>query len=1094
MKVISIINTGVVLLFLAAGGMTAALAQTPSTGMIAGTVTDQSGAVVPGATIAITDRATGGTRTVDSDAAGNYNARLLSPGTYSVKIEKAGFRTVQVDDVVVRVTESTIVNGVLQVGALASEVVTVTSEAPLVKTTSATKGEVIDETEIRQLPLPTRNFQQLLTLSPGAVAGLSNNTELGRGDVNISVNGQRTTSNNVIVNGVEVNSPGTNSTPNLSVPAPDAIQEFIVQTSQYDASAGRNSGGNVAAVTKSGTNDFHGNAFEFLRNRVLNANDFFLNGQGRPRPILTRNQFGGTLGGPIVRNKVFFFVSYQGTRERNGASLTNSLTFPNMPAGLTDDRSTTALTSLANAYGLPAVHPVSLSLLQAKLPNGQYAIPSAGAKAALPATLVPTPLSAVSRFREDQFTTNVDYDLTSRNRVAGRFFFSNAPQYQALFSFVGSNPFQLPGYGGNITFHNRVLSLSDTHVFSARAVNQIRFGYSRIYGPSSPEEPFTNAQFGIRNPLASRFPGLATIQVLGLFSLGSTALADQKSVTQTYTVTDNFSYNFGRHSVTMGAEVRHYMVDFFFNFFSRGQINFNSFLDFLSGTTAFGLLGNGVPDRGMRVWDINAFVQEDLRLTNQLTLNMGFRFENNGGITEIRGRLSQFDRGVFFKSKLPCTVGSPCQPPNGLSILSKDESLNPDAFNFAPRFGFAYSPFKQRKAVIRGGFGVYFDRFSTRIANLQIFNYPLDIAGLALGGPYFSNPFPDLSGVSFPINPVVIPSPVPLYIAGIPLPAFPTPISGVYVDPNFTAPYSYSYSLGTQWEPVKGWVVEANYVGTKGTKLINVYTLNQGAGPTAPYTASGFSNNKVLNGFQSAETTASSYYDSLQASLRGRLKALQLLGSYTFSKSIDDASGAPTNELAALPGDQQNRKSQRGLSDFDRTHRLVANFVYDLAKLYSGSSRLADGLANHWQFSGIVTLQSGTPFSVISTSGSATFNRADLLRTDMGKKTGSVKDRLNAYFDPAAYAATFIATTPFGTSGRNILRGPGQANVDFSIIKMIPVSEKNQFEFRAEFFNMFNTVNFANPNNNATVPGTLARITATSTGPRVVQFALKYSF
>ncbi|MBI3670511.1 MAG: TonB-dependent receptor [Acidobacteria bacterium] len=1035
-------------------------AQTATTGQIVGAVKDPSGAVVVGAKVALTSAA-GVARDTDTDDRGEYRFALLPPGSYKLTVNASGFQPVALESVIVRITETTSLDVSLTVAA-AQQTVTVTAESSLVQTTSPTTGRVIAESQIRQLPLPTRNFQQLLTLSTGTVSSLSNNTELGRGDVTIFVNGQRGTSNNVIVNGTEVNSPGTNSTPNVSVPSPDTIQQFIVQTSLYDATQGRNAGGNVAAITKSGSNEFHGNLYEFFRNEVLNANDFFLNAVGRPRPVL-------------------------------------KLTTLNIPAILPNDRSDVSLDAMATACGV-TLSPISRALLKASLPNGEFAIPSPASTLPSPVCtaartdVVTTPISTVSKFRENQFNINLDHDVFTNNKFSGKFFSSNTPQSQAMFTFVGSNPFQAPGFGGDITFRNRVLTLADTHIFSPRLINEFRFGFSRIKGFSSPQEPFTNAQFGINNPLAAKFPGMATIQVLGLFSVGSTTLADQKSVVETWSWSDVVSYTRGRHFLRFGGDLRRYEVDFFFNFFSRGQVNFNSFRDFLAGNIAFGLLGNGIRDRGMRVVDASWFVQDDYKVNDRLTINAGFRVGFNGGISEIRGRLANFDPDVFAQNTLPCTIAAPCNPPNGFNIVGKDDTLNPNDWNFAPRLGFAWKPYAGKNFVWRGGFGMYFDRFSTRIANLQIFNYPFDIVGLGLGS--LANPFPNLATTSFPIDPAVIPSPVPFSFAGVPLPTLRTPISGLYVNKNFRVPYVYHYNLGFQWEPWSNWMVEIGYVGSKGTKLINVLTLNQGTSPaTAPYTASGFSNNKVLNGFQMAETTAVSHYDSLQASLTKRLsRGLQLLASYTYSKSIDDTSGAPTNELAALPGDQQSRAAQRGVSDFDRAQRFVLSGTYDLPKFYGGDSRWVKSLTNDWQLSTILTVQSGAPFSVVCTSGSALFNRADVMVGVSAEKSGSVHDRLGGYFNTAAFAPTCTNTAPFGTSGRNILRGPNQHNVDFGIIKFVPVTERWNLEFRTEFFNLFNTVNFANPNNNVLVPATVSRITSTSKGPRVIQFALKLGF
>lgn len=1094
-------------------GAVSIFAQAGATGQIVGTIVDQAGAGVATASVTLTNVATSEVRQTVTNELGDYVFPLVTPGRYKLEVSAAGFKSVVIENVDVRITQTTRVDVTLLATA-PTEVVTVTAEPPLVQETTSQMGRVIDERSIRQLPLPTRNFQQLLALSPGTIASLANNTEMGRGDIAISVNGQRTTSNNVVINGVEVNSPGTNSTPNLATPAPDAIQEFIVQTSLYDASHGRNAGGNVAAITKSGSNEFHGNVYEFLRNRVLNANDFFLNASGQKRPILTRNQFGVTLGGPIVRGKAFFFGSYQGTRERNGASLTNSLTFLNLnfsvpgqaaPVPLTDDRSREGL---AARFGVPAaeIHPVALALLQARLPGGQFAIPSSANPAG------PTALSGISRFREDQFNANGDVQLTPTNKLTGKVFFSQAPAFQALFSFVGSNAFQVPGYGGDFSLRHRVVSLTDTHVFGPSAVNEIRLGYSRIRAASSPQEPLRATDFGIRNPLGALFPGLPTLGVTGAFTIGSTPLADQASTVQTGILGDTFSLIRGRHALRLGGDVRRYWVDFFFNFFSRGQLIFNTFQDFLRGIVGTSLLGSGVPDRGIRATDVAAFVQDDIRVNARLTFNLGLRYEFFGGLSEQRGRLVNFDPRQFRAG----TPAAPALPPNGFVQLSTarpplpgvptvGETLNPNDSNVAPRLGFAWKPLERtNRLVVRGGYGIYFDRFSTRFANSQIFNYPYGIIAAAVSLPAqglvvpFNDPFPDVPPpTAFPVTPT---NPAPIFITTfVPgrgrLPLAPVGISGIFVSPEVRSPYVQQYTLGVQLQATNHDLLEVAYVGSKGTKLITVFNLNQppATGGAAPFP--GFSTNKgIANGMQQVQTAGVSNYNSLQISLTRRwARGLQMLASYTFGKSIDEYSGELANELTTLPGDQQNFRSHRGLSSFDRRHRFVASFVYDLPRLYRGSAAVARHLLNDWQIAGIVTLQSGLPFTVFHAVGSAVFNRADFAPGFSGSAEieGSVHSKLTRFFNTSAFVAPRVG---FGNSGRNILRGPDQRNVDFSLIKFISLAEQVRLELRSEFFNLFNTVNFANPNANIAVPATFGRITATSTGPRVVQFALKLNF
>lgn len=1076
-------------------------AQTATTGQITGAVTDSTGAAIPSAKVTLSSE-TGISRESTSDGEGRYRFVLLPPGNYKVTVSAPNFKPQTLENVVVKITETTELTSALGVAGT-TETVNVSGEAPLVQTESPTTGRVVDDTQVRQLPLPTRNFQQILALSPGAVSDLSNNTELGRGDTNIAVNGQRTTSNNVVIDGTAVNSPGTNSTGNLSVPAPDTIQEFIVQTSLYDATQGRNSGGDVAVVTKSGTNQFHGNLYEFLRNDSLNANDWFLKHAGRPRPRLMRNQFGGTFGGPIVKDKTFFFLSYQGTRERNGASLTNSLMLAYVPAGLTNDRTTPTLNALATAYGV-TLSPISQAILQATLPDGQYAIPSAApSPVGTPLTqLIATPLSQVSNFTEDQFSVNMDQAIGTKNHLSGKFFFSDDPQFQANFSFVGQNPYQVPGYGGFIEFHNRVLSISDTHVFNSNVINQARFGYSRIFGPSHPQEPFTNADFGINNPLAAQFPGLSNIQVLGMFSIGPTGLSDQWSKTQTYEWSDMVSWTHGRHFIRFGGEMQKYLVDFMFNFYSRGQINFNTFGQFLAGTPYVTLLGNGVRNRDMRATDFAFYVQDDIRVTDSFTLNAGFRLGRTGGISETHGRLVNFDPAKFEAAVTapPCTLAAPCV--GGFNILGPGQTINANVWNPAPRLGFAWKPLKKDNLVVRGGIGMYFDRFSTRLANLQIFNYPFDMVAANLGTGYspfasgtFANPFPaSIATATFPITPAQIPAPVtyPFFIFTLP-----ESINGVYVDPKMRTPYVYDYNLGIQWEPVRNWMLEIGYVGSKGTKLISVYNLNQYPG-NAPYTTlapNAFITNKSLFGFLQAQTEGSSNYNSLQTSLTHRFShGLQFLASYTLSKSLDYGSGAIGNELAVLPGDQQNQAAQHGLSDFNRKHRFVFSGIYDLPKLYNGESGIGKRFFNDWELSTIMTFQSGLPLSVVCNNGTTWNSRADFTGTPW-QVGGSVESRLNGYYNPAAFICNPATNPlpPYGDTPRNFIIGPNQKNVDIAVIKFIPLTERTKLEFRTEFFNAFNIVNFANPQNSALLP-TSGVISSTSTGPRVVQFALKLSF
>lgn len=1124
-----------------------------ATGQLSGSVVDPNGARVPGATVRVINVDTSLERQATTDANGDFAVQLLPPGKYKVEISAQGFRKAVIEEVNVNVTQTATLDVKLETGAVEAGIVNVTAEQPLVQEESSQVGRVIEETQIRQLPLPTRNFQQLLTLSPGTSASVSNNTELGRGDTTITVNGQRTTSNNVRINGIDANSIGTNSTPNIAVPATDSIQEFIVQTSLYDASQGRNAGGNVEAITKSGSNDFHGNVYEFLRNRALNSNDFFLKSAGQPKPVLTRNQFGGTLGGPVMRNKLFFFASYQGTRERNGASLINSLMSPVLPVFLTDNNRTAAgIVAAFNAYNasLPAaqqqtplttaqINPVSLAILQAKLPNGQFAIPSPTTATGL------TPISGLSTFRENQFNGNLDLKLNDVHSLALKTFFASNPTHQANYNFagLGNGPQQLPGFGGDLDIIQTLSSLTDTYVFSPNVVNQARFGFSRLRVTSVPEEPFTAQSLGITNPLGNLFAGMPTITVAGLFTLGSSAFADQSSRINAWSANDTLSYVRGAHRLRFGGEFRYSQVNFYFNAFSRGFVQFSptsanpfsSFATFLTGgspaslTSAISIIGSGVFDRALRTNDFSAFVQDDWKVNQRLTLNLGLRYDFYGLPHDVRGRLVNFLPDQFKAG----TTANPAQPPNGFvqagnatnpipGVPLVAETLVPnDMNNFAPRVGFAYSLSEARRIVLRGGYGIYYDRLSTRYANTQLLDFPYLALAVGLVNPLavpglrtFQNPFiPVPQPTSFPVVPTV-PSPLsPL------APFVGVPISGIYVDPNIRTPYIQQYNMNVQWEFVNNYLLEVGYVGSKGTKLLQVITLNQPVyNPTtnsftAPFGAALSTQKNTAGGIQQVQSSSLSHYNSLQVSVTKRFsQGLQFLAAYTFGRSTDYYSGAAINELAAVPGDQFNWRTNYGPSDYDRKHRFVYSFVYDLPKVGHDSGSVTRALLNNWELAGILTLQSGLPFSIIDNPNNNIIQRANFNSSFTGSvlTSGSTESRLNQYFNTGAFVISrpilsgtavgtvnnpaFDPANPFGNTPRNFLRGPGQRNMDFSIIKFIPFNERLRGEFRTEFFNLFNWTNFANPGNNIANTATFGRITQTTTGPRVIQFAFKLNF
>jgi hypothetical protein len=1130
-----------------------ALGQSQTTGRIAGTVSDQNGAAVPGAEVTVTNNATGETRTIVADASGNYIVPLLPSGTYSVSVTAPGFKKFIVNDIKVAITETNSLDPALVVGA-PSESVIVDIAPSIVQTEGPQLGRVVDARTVAELPLATRNFTQILGLSPGAATYLPDNTAVGRNSQNISVNGGRVTNNNFQINGIDANSMGTNSAPSLSIPAPETIQEFKVQTSLYDATFGRSGGGNIQAVTKSGGNQFHGSAYEYLRNARLNANNPFLIAAGVARPVLSRNIFGGAIGGPIKKDKAFFFVSYQGTRERNGASVINSLSSSVLvDSRLTNNRSAAALMA---AFGVAAVNPTALALLNARLPNGSFLIPTPTAANGTYTGSTP------SVFEENQFNANFDYRFNESNTLSTKLFWSNAPQTLVLPSFLGGGP-NVPGFGNFQQNNNRLISMQYVHVFSPTVFNEFRAGYSFIRVDAFPQEPINDSDVGITRSNASTFPGLGLIQInpaAGGIVFGTSASIDVKAVSPSTTVADTLSITYGKHNLRAGAEYRYNENNYVLNFFTRGQVQFANFTNFLLGAPSFSIFGSGIGNRSLRAIDYNFFVQDDYKVSRKVTLNFGLRYELDLPPYDTRGRIATFDPALYVPR--PAIAGNVVGPPIGgyvqagnvlpqydvASMPNVDKrvvnSIDPN--NLAPRFGIAYSPLDSGRFVIRGGYGIFYSRTSFQYITLNVIAPPTYVFGVSVAPP-IANP----------------------YFAAPPTSAFPTlvpgvALSGTFFDRNIRTPYLHQYNVNAQYELFKDYLVEVGYVGTHGANLFRQVAINQaqlvpnGGSITNPVTGAVITTNTpanaalrspfqgaVINGFFQNQTTASSKYDSLQVSLTKRFsKHLQFLAAYTYGVSTDNASGqgggagvtgvvnpGGVGETSGILGDQRDRNANRGPSDFDRKHRFVFSALYELpTPKFAAGSPAGRLILGNWQIGAIVTSMSGLPIDIVDTGagsfyglsgGSAALARPNLVGDPFANVPAGY------YFNPLAFARPVVAAgavipsslggatagaigTDIGNVSRNLLRGPGQNNFDVSLLKRFRITESKSFEFRAEFFNLLNQVNYANPisdlnavpaaafNADGTIkPGQAGRfgqIISASNNPRLMQFAFKFNF
>jgi len=1142
-------------------------AQSASTGALTGAVTDPQGAVVPKATITLRNNGTGQVLTTVTDLEGLYRFSLLPPGQYELRVEMTGFAPHILHEVMIQISEVRRSPVKLALQGAREEVKV---ESPLLQTEGAALGRVIDGSTIVALPLVNRNYTQILGLTSGTNTDVVDATQLGAGSQEIRANGARSGDNNFMLNGVDANSYGANMTEatsssggGLAIPAPDTIQEFKVQTSLYDAQYGRGGGANVIVETQSGTAQLHGNAYYFGRNEALNANNFFANATGVARGEFRRHQPGGTLGGPVPwsRKPAFFFVSYQATRDVNAASLASSvrsLSLPPIPTLRTPAALGAVFASQTGLFGGVKIapdgsniNPVALNLLNARNPDGSFVIPSpqtAGSSGVNYTAVLP------GHYDEDQFNTNLDVSLTKVDQLSTKFFFANS---NLNLPFSGAS---VPGFPALHDFNNRNLAIAHTHVFSPQAINQFRFGFSRIAGRGFIPAPLTAQSVGISRVGDTQERSLPQMLVLGAFSLGNAPNDKAVTANNNFYFSDTLALARGKHNVRLGAEI------FRNQFNSRvditdGQLTFLSFPDFLLGLPAgpVNAGGNGtsfsnvfgtavsaaVPDIGLRAAAAHFFVVDDYKVSPALTLNLGFRLEVNGQASEAHGRMTNFYPEFYAPPPLggftnPVTSGfvladnyggpTPAGFPRKNSTLLNDPvQLHPE-----PRLGFSWLPFPSRDLVIRGAYGIYANRtyfysLGTALAFSPPFTLSKDLIGGANAAASLQFPFPVLPPASSFPN-----------FAGTMLPGPPytgdhNPFVAVVVDPAFREATVQQYGLEVQ-QQYKSLLFSLAYAGAISTHLPISRSNNQSllASPANP--VNGLSTNSAANAVERVpflglqpiafrtESSGNCNYNSLQATINKRLShGLQILAAYTFSKSIDtagDSLGSPAFGVYGTPifgqqvfNDQHNLAAQRGPSDFDRTHRFVLSYTWALPQPVDGN-RLLSG----WAFSGVVTLQSGLPFSIYDSTAGTLFGPATTFTTGSlapgatlqdATKSGNVSIRVNQFFNTSAFVpATLIHAgglidgqfpvsgdgTIFGSLGRNILRGPDQHNFDAALIKRTKLTEQIGIVFRWEVFNILNHPNFANPASNVSSPSTFGKISAMSVNPRIMQYGLKLEF
>jgi len=873
-----------------------------ATGALEGIVTDTTGAAIEGAEVQVIDQRTEGlARKVSTNADGAFIVTLLPPGTYSVVVNKPGFAEAKSTNIEVAVTETVRVTIPLKPGSV-SEKVEISAQVTSVETSNATTGQSIGTETVRELPLATQNYQQLLTLSAGAQSDLNAAAQLGRGSVKLFVNGQREDNNNYLIDGISATDYNVAQATYVPLPNPDVIQEFKVQTSLYDASQGRNGGGNVNAILKSGTRTYHGDAYEFFRNDVLNANDFFLNQQGLARPSVKQNIFGGSLGGPVVKEKLgYFFVNYQGTRQRSGLSPGTfiSTTIPALPA----DRSEASISEAFFGNTTTPIDPVVLKLLQFQgnqfgAQPGGYLIPSGNA------TTGAFAVSKPGKYTDDQFTSNWDREFRGgQDKLSVRFFFSDSESLlpfgggdlqeslgSTLASAVSSSSLNFPF---DVPVHARFLNIGETHLFSPTLVNEFRFGFVHINDDLNNEPPVTTSDLGIDRPTNSLTDSIYRFffESSG-FELGPAPFGNQSQNQNNINFVDTVSWVHGQHVFRFGGEFTHVNLDKNFPQVFNGELFFTNtpdghtdFQNFLLGAPEFSFGGGGLSNHEYRSNNFAVFAQDDWKIRHDLTLNLGLRTEVLGAFHDDLCHISNLDPSLANAGTFPFIYPS-CV--NKLNVTGLTGDANGTTFNnnyatgIGPRVGLAYDLFGHHTTTIRAGFGIYYVREDVGTADQLSFNppfLPVTFGGGSPGclGTFFSatplpgcpNPNPNALPQAGTLDPNFVPC---LNVfqgfpggdttqtanygtatgAGCPGPLQTLGIFGLTVPRHFVVPSTQQWNLTVQRALGKQWVLEVGYVGTHGVHLRETRDAlqSQNATPANPVVVDG--NSITTNTFDNA--------------------------------------------------------------------------------------------------------------------------------------------------------------------------------------------------------------------------------------------------
>jgi len=1196
-------------LSLLAFGMAATGWAQKDVGAIVGTVKDASGAVVADAKVTITDVERGTSFDTTTNESGEYVASLLKVGRYNVSVEKTGFKKVVVGPVEVQLQGRSSVDVTLHVGEV-HEQVTVTSQGAQLEMETSDLGQVVTSRRIANLPLNGRNYAQLAQLAAGvAPAEPGSRAEKTFG---FSANGARALQNNFLLDGVDNNAnlgDLLNETTYVIQPSVDAIAEFKVQTNSYSAEFGRGNGAVMNAVIKSGTNEFHGDAYDFLRNEKFDASNAFDQFGRQP---YKQNQFGFTLGGPIIKNRTFFFGDYEGLRVRQATPILLTVPTPAMISGNFGDQlsgdfapqvdpntgspidGTTALDCNGSATFIGEIFNTRLTQTNRfdLNPNGFCGVPisSGGNLNVFPSALIDQLSARLASFipnpntnlggqnlliepkrieSRNNFDIRVDHKIGPKDDFFVRFSYENQPStIPAPFNNVLDGGGFFDGLEDN---SYRSVAMSEVHLFASNVINEFRVGYNRInshrYQLNFDKNIAGDPTFGVDFPGIPFGPlngGLPEIDFSdGTATIGSSTFLPSQEKQNSYVFTENLTWIRGRHSLKFGTEIRREQFTIFQPEASRGNLGFGSeFTDNpaspSSGGSAFATFLLGIPDSGVltslhnvdyRRQIYSFYAQDDLRLTPRLTLNLGLRYELFGTIKEADDQQATFD---FARNGLLVPSGQNQQltPILAASIpMFRNGSrglIGPDLNNFAPRVGLAYQ--LTDKLVLRSGYGIFYGGqengpfsnpspgFSPPFFSIESFNTQCGASSANPGSGQVDCSIPRFNVLAngFPSDSLTDPN-TPLLFS---------------VSPNLRTPYNQQWHLGLEYQLPAETIFEVSYAGSRGLKLFAFYNGNQ-AVPTTDQTAAFAPRRPVHQSLPGAgpctvstpdncdpafdtsiatfRSNAFSNYNSLQARLEKRVThGLQFEATYTYSHALDNASSANLGSFATGDfRDQRFPKLEYGNADFDVRHRFVLSYFYELpfgrGKMFGGNATgVVDHIIGGWQVAGITSASTGnyfTPTDVATnlSNSDGGGNVASAARPNRIGDPNATPCIPGTLFNTCAFATNTVLGT-FGNAGRNIIRGPGFQNWDFSIFKNIPINERYRFEFRAEFFNIWNHVNpdlfpakflFDNPatdhdidlppgengcpidNHNANCSWGFPQ---SAKDPRLIQFALKFYF